>query len=749
MTKSNPTNLLLPLAVLTGLSLQAQQATNVPVLLSSAGSTYATTIPLTGTTLYYAQSFKTDANQYDVFSVDLPISVAGGGALGDVQVAIYADSTGQPGTAVIPSTSFSITAPHAYDPNTAAAADGNGTSYTRFYANPARLAPGTQYWIVVTATPTDTFLGWDAAATATYTGAMQEASANATTSTASSTDGSTWSAGTAPALFTVTYASTVDTIGVGQGTHLYWSNPGGTSIGRSDADGANPEDSWIITPTIAPGNLAVSGNRLFWGDYDADDIYEWYPANLGASFDRVATTATVGDTMSNPVAAGNYLYWVYYDYTDSQNPVYRIAASPLDKSAPPNLNYLTPPLGNLSFIHMVALAVDPSNQYIYWTDTDNQTIGVARLTGTLSGPTDPATINANLLPLAHNAQSLTADSNYLYWGDASGFDGNGSIGRAPFSAGLLGAAVDPWLNNTILLNETVAQEQAFYGLSNITASATGIYFSNTNTFDASSQAPPSAYGTAPIFFFNSSLSTLTQVVTTATPTLVGYYASSGPLVIDLASFAAVPAATGVTLAWTTGAEINNAGFNVLRSTQASGGFAKVNGTLIASKAAAPAGASYTWSDPTAVSGKTYYYELQDVDTSNVATLHGPVAVNVGPAAIQSFQASPQTIFAGGKSTLTWSTTGNAPLHLNTVGAVAGSSQTVAPAATRTYQLQDAYGNSNSTTVAVVPFLTKHMSGLAKAWGSSRGDANFNAMYDVNGDGKVDDADVAILLNSGR
>jgi hypothetical protein len=38
-----------------------------------------------------------------------------------------------------------------------------------------------------------------------------------------------------------------------------------------------------------------------------------------------------------------------------------------------------------------------------------------------------------------------------------------------------------------------------------------------------------------------------------------------------------------------------------------------------------------------------------------------------------------------------------------------------------------------------------MPGLSKAWGSAKGAANFDPSYDLKGDGKVDDADVAILF----
>ena len=44
-----------------------------------------------------------------------------------------------------------------------------------------------------------------------------------------------------------------------------------------------------------------------------------------------------------------------------------------------------------------------------------------------------------------------------------------------------------------------------------------------------------------------------------------------------------------------------------------------------------------------------------------------------------------------------------------------------------------------------PFGLTDMAGLSSAWGSTRGDARYNPCYDLNGDGRVDDADVALCF----
>jgi hypothetical protein len=103
-----------------------------------------------------------------------------------------------------------------------------------------------------------------------------------------------------------------------------------------------------------------------------------------------------------------------------------------------------------------------------------------------------------------------------------------------------------------------------------------------------------------------------------------------PTAVELASFAAEAGVGSVTLAWRTAAEIDNAGFNLYRATAPDGPYTKVNGALIAAEGDPVSGASYTFLDEGLSSG-TYYYKLEDVDLSGVATLHGPVSVTVAPS----------------------------------------------------------------------------------------------------------------------
>jgi len=95
-----------------------------------------------------------------------------------------------------------------------------------------------------------------------------------------------------------------------------------------------------------------------------------------------------------------------------------------------------------------------------------------------------------------------------------------------------------------------------------------------------------------------------------------------PTAITLVSFTAQMDARGVALAWETGTEIDNAGFNLYRATAENGPYAKVNDVLIAAGGDAVGGASYSLLDSPGYG--TFYYKLEDVDYSRVSTLHGPV-----------------------------------------------------------------------------------------------------------------------------
>ena len=68
----------------------------------------------------------------------------------------------------------------------------------------------------------------------------------------------------------------------------------------------------------------------------------------------------------------------------------------------------------------------------------------------------------------------------------------------------------------------------------------------------------------------------------------------------------------IVLQWTTQSEVDNAGFNILRSQTRTDGFKVVNAQLIPGAGTTAESTTYTWTDTTAKPNVVYYYQIQDV-----------------------------------------------------------------------------------------------------------------------------------------
>jgi hypothetical protein len=95
--------------------------------------------------------------------------------------------------------------------------------------------------------------------------------------------------------------------------------------------------------------------------------------------------------------------------------------------------------------------------------------------------------------------------------------------------------------------------------------------------------------------------------------------------VRLASFKAIAENGGVRVKWRTSAEMENLGFNVLRSHTAEGQRVQINEAMIPGQGTA-VGESYEIWDGTAQAGVTYYYWLEDVDWYMFSTINGPAVV---------------------------------------------------------------------------------------------------------------------------
>jgi hypothetical protein len=92
----------------------------------------------------------------------------------------------------------------------------------------------------------------------------------------------------------------------------------------------------------------------------------------------------------------------------------------------------------------------------------------------------------------------------------------------------------------------------------------------------------------------------------------------------------------VLVEWATESEVDTAGFNVYRSESSDGPFICINDHLIPASPDPLVGGSYVFTDTDVVAGRTYYYQLEDVEFDGTSTRHGPIEAKA--AASRAFMA---------------------------------------------------------------------------------------------------------------
>ena len=98
------------------------------------------------------------------------------------------------------------------------------------------------------------------------------------------------------------------------------------------------------------------------------------------------------------------------------------------------------------------------------------------------------------------------------------------------------------------------------------------------------------------------------------------YRAGGPLPVSLSKFRPERLESGeIVIRWITESELNNAGFNILRSKTRSGEFVKVNTSLIAGQGTTSERTTYEWKDTSAKPNVVYYYQIQDVSLDGKVT----------------------------------------------------------------------------------------------------------------------------------
>ena len=96
------------------------------------------------------------------------------------------------------------------------------------------------------------------------------------------------------------------------------------------------------------------------------------------------------------------------------------------------------------------------------------------------------------------------------------------------------------------------------------------------------------------------------------------YRLGGPLPVHLSSFRPERTETGVVIVkWSTESELNNAGFNILRSARKTGEFRVINAALIPGAGTSGEKHTYSFTDTTAKPNVVYYYRIEDVSLDGV------------------------------------------------------------------------------------------------------------------------------------
>ena len=93
------------------------------------------------------------------------------------------------------------------------------------------------------------------------------------------------------------------------------------------------------------------------------------------------------------------------------------------------------------------------------------------------------------------------------------------------------------------------------------------------------------------------------------------YRRGKPLPVELSQFSAHFVKDEVVINWTTESELNNAGFNVLRSTSRTKNFRPINTKLIKGAGTTGERRTYQFIDKTAKPNVAYYYRIEDIDFS--------------------------------------------------------------------------------------------------------------------------------------
>jgi Peptidase family C25 len=98
-----------------------------------------------------------------------------------------------------------------------------------------------------------------------------------------------------------------------------------------------------------------------------------------------------------------------------------------------------------------------------------------------------------------------------------------------------------------------------------------------------------------------------------------------PTAVELVSFEARGLDRSIELQWKTASELHNLGFHLYRATAERGPYTRLTDGPIAGLGSSPSGADYRYVDSPLSNQTTYFYQLEDIDTSGKTQRHGPVS----------------------------------------------------------------------------------------------------------------------------
>ena len=120
-----------------------------------------------------------------------------------------------------------------------------------------------------------------------------------------------------------------------------------------------------------------------------------------------------------------------------------------------------------------------------------------------------------------------------------------------------------------------------------------------------------------------------------------------PTLVKLASLQAASADNHIRVTWQTASELDNAGFHLWRTDSPEHDYTRITAAMIPAKGGILGGADYAVDDIDTISGRSYYYKLEDIDTRGNSTFHGPASAWCGLVNIQANGSDgPVTVAAG-------------------------------------------------------------------------------------------------------